>query len=505
MYQYAIARTSELLDNKNIQCANLLIWKYLKLILVIIFLSSSQILSGEKPEKSISATQLKADIYLTAEKTNDRITKKESQSFEPLEQPDEHVPTIILDKDKTFQTIVGIGGALTDASAETFYKLPAAKQQEILTAFFDKEKGNGFSLCRTNIHSCDFSSASYTYAEAGDASLKNFSIEPDLKYKIPFIKAALEKSGNELQLFASPWSPPAWMKTNNDMLHGGKLLPAFNQTWANYFVKFVKEYEKAGIPVWGLSVQNEPMAVQTWESCIFTADEERDFVKYSLGPTLERSGLSHLKLMIWDHNRGIMYQRAKVVYDDPEASKYVWGTGFHWYVGDHFDNVRFVHDAYPDKELVFTEGTEANFDSNKLKDWQWGEMFGKAMIMDLNNWTSGWVAWNVILDEKGGPNHVGNYCMAPIICDTKTGELTYMNSFYYIGHFSKFIRPGAKRIICSSNSDDILATAFLNPDGKIAVVILNQTEKEIEFHTWIEESAVKTKSPAHSIITLVVE
>lgn len=447
----------------------------------------------------------KADVYVTAKGTNDRIAKKESLNFQTIDQPDEHTPTIILDKDKKFQTIVGIGGALTDASAETFYKLPASKQQEILTALFDKEKGSGYSLCRTNIHSCDFSSTSYTYAETpDDKSLKSFTIQPDLKFKIPFIKAAFEKAGNDLKLFASPWSPPAWMKTNNNMLQGGKLLPEHNQTWADYFALFVKEFEKAGIPMWGLSVQNEPMAVQTWESCIFTAAEERDFVKNHLGPTLERAGLSRLKLMIWDHNRGIMYQRAKVVYDDPTASKYVWGAGFHWYVGDHFDNVRLLHDAYPDKELVFTEGTEANFDAQRLQEWQWGETFGKSIIMDLNNWASGWVAWNVLLDEQGGPNHVGNFCMAPIIGNTKTGALTYMNSFHYLAHFSRFIRPGAKRIVCSSNADDLLATAFLNPDGKIAVVVMNQTDKDIEFYTWIENRAAKTNSPAHSIITLVL-
>lgn len=467
--------------------------------------AAAQAMDGPQDDNASAAKQWsKAEVYVTAKATNDRITKKEPLTFLPLEQPDEHTPTIILDKDKTFQTLVGIGGALTDASAETFYKLPAKQQQEILTAFFDKAQGIGFTLCRTNIHSCDFSSSSYTYAEVpGDTSLKHFNIAPDLRYKIPFIKAAFAKAGAEFKLFASPWSPPAWMKTNNNMLQGGKLRPKYNQTWANYFVRFVQEFEKAEVPIWGLTVQNEPMAVQTWESCIFTAAEERDFVKYHLGPALERAGLSRLKLMIWDHNRGIMYQRAKVVYDDPVASKYVWGAGFHWYVGDHFDNVRLVHDAYPDKELVFTEGTEANFDANKVKDWQWGEVFGKSIIMDLNNWASGWVAWNVILDERGGPNHVGNFCMAPIICNTKTGELTYMNSFYYLGHFSKFLRPGAKRIICSSNHDDLLATAFLNPDGKIAVVVMNQTEKDIEFHTWIENQAVKTNSPAHSIVTLV--
>lgn len=447
-----------------------------------------------------------ADVYITAKGTNDRLAKKAALATAPLEQPDEHMPTIMLDRTKTFQTIHGIGGALTDASAETFYKLPAKQQQEILTALFDVQNGAGFTLCRTNIHSCDFSSASYTYAEVpNDTALKNFTIAHDLKYKIPFIKAAMQKVGKDFALFASPWSPPAWMKTNNNMLQGGKLIPAFRQTWANYFVKFVQEYEKLGIPIWGLTVQNEPMAVQTWESCIFTAAEERDFVKNFLGPTLWRSGMSKLKLMIWDHNRGIMYQRAKEVYDDPAASKYVWGTGFHWYVGDHFDNVRLVHDAFPDKALLFTEGTEALFDSTRLREWQWGEMFGTSIINDLNNWTAGWVAWNVLLDEQGGPNHVGNFCTAPIIGNTKTGELTYMNSLWYIGHFAKFIRPGARRIVCSSNSDDLLATAAVNQDGSIAVVVMNKTEKEIEFHTWMENKSVVMKSPARSIVTQVLK
>jgi glucosylceramidase len=446
-----------------------------------------------------------ATAYVTAQGADQQMQKMAPLSFAPLEQPDEHVPTIILDRDKTFQSIVGIGTALTDASAETFFKLPLDKQQEILTACFDKEKGNGYSLCRTNIHSCDFSSSSYTYAEVpGDTALQYFSIEPDLQFKIPFIKAAIARTGNTMKIFASPWSPPAWMKTNNDMLHGGKLRPEYNQAWAKYFVRFVQEYRKAGIPVWGLTVQNEPMAVQPWESCIFTAAEERDFVKFHLGPTLERSGLSPLKLMIWDHNRGIMYQRAKVVYDDPAASRYVWGTSFHWYVGDHFDNVRLVHDAFPDKALMFTEGTEANFDADAVAEWKWGETFGRSLIMDLNNGASGWVAWNALLDETGGPNHVGNFCMAPIIADTRTGALTYMNSFYYLGHFSRFIRPGAKRIIASSNADDLLATAFLNEDGTIALVVLNTTDKQIAFHAWIEEKSVQTTSPPHSIVTVVM-
>jgi glucosylceramidase len=447
----------------------------------------------------------RADVYITSKGSGDRIARKAAASFAPLEQPDEHVPTIMLDRDRMFQSLVGIGGALTDAAAETFYRLPEAKQKELLTALFDRAAGNGYSLCRTSIHSCDFSSASYSYADTpGDTLLKSFSIAPDGKFKIPFIRAAVAKAGEEFRLFASPWSPPGWMKSNGEMLHGGTLLPRYRQAWADYVVKFVREYEKAGVPLWGLTVQNEPMAVQPWESCIFTAQAERDFVRDYLGPTLEKSGLSRLKLMAWDHNRGIMYQRAKVMFDDPVASRYVWGTAFHWYVGDHFENVRLVHDAYPEKALVFTEGTVENFNASRIGEWSLGETYARSMIHDFNNGANGWVDWNVLLDEAGGPNHVGNFCMAPIICDTKTGGVTYLSSFYYLGHFSRFLRPGARRIIASSNTDDLIATAFQNADGSIAVVVLNTTEKEADFSLWLEQRACTVTSPARSIVTLVL-
>jgi glucosylceramidase len=440
--------------------------------------------------------------YVTAQNTGYRLTELEILDFTAHVQPDEHTPTIMLDAGKTFQTIEGFGGALTDAAAETFFKLPVAKQEELLEAYFDPDKGIGYSLCRTHINSCDFSAESYAYSEVeGDTELKHFSIQRDLKFRIPFTRAAIEKSGGQLRFVASPWSPPAWMKTNNHMLQGGKLKPEYRQTWADFFVKFIDAYQNEGIPIWGLTVQNEPMAVQKWESCLYTAEEERDFVKNNLGPTLERTGKSGVKIIVWDHNRGIMYQRAKVVYDDPEAAKYVWGTGFHWYTGDHFDNVKLHREAFPDKKTLFTEGCVFPFDYSKIHEWQWGEQYGKSIINDLNNSASGWIDWNVLVDETGGPNHVANFCYAPVIGNTKTGELIYMNSFYYLGHFSKFIRPGAKRIICSSNFDDLHATAMVNPDGSIVLVVMNRTGTPIEFYTWIENRGFKAGSLPHSIST----
>ena len=438
-------------------------------------------------------------IYMTAESTSDRLTNKGFRAFEPLNQPDENYPTIMVDIDKTFQTIEGFGGAFTDASAIIFSKMPEEKQQEFLTACFDPQNGNAYTLCRTTIHSCDYSDEQYTYDDVpGDKDLKNFTIEHDRKYRIDFIKRALKTANGNIKIFASPWSPPSWMKTNNEMLHGGKLKPEYFQTWADYFVKYIEAYKKEGIPIWGLTVQNEPMAVQVWESCIFTAEEERDFVRDYLGPTLQKNGLSDVKLMIWDHNRGIMYQRAEVVYDDPEASRYVWGTAYHWYIGDHFDNVRMVHDAFPDKKLIYTE-------AGMRGDWPTALRLAKNMIIDLNNWTNGWTFWNFLLDENRGPRHAGGTGpgMSIVTFNTQTGELIFNPPHYYFGHFSRFIKPGAKRIACTSNNDELMASAFINSDGKVAVVIINLRNSEQLFQLWVDGEAAKYASPAHAIITMI--
>lgn len=444
------------------------------------------------------------EVYVTARDTGQRLApagEEELSNSPPITEKQEY---IFVDPSKTFQTIVGIGGALTDASAETYYKLPPDKQQEILTAYFDPKNGIGYTLGRTSIHSCDFSSQSYTYVTNGDVNLSSFSISHDLRYRIPFIKAALAVAGkNNFTLFASPWSPPAWMKDNDDMLHGGRLLPQYDESWARYFCKFIQAYQEQGVPIWGVTVQNEPMAIQPWESCNFTAAEERDFVKNYLGPAMRKAGLKRQKIIIWDHNRSLMYEYASTILDDPAAAKYVWGVGYHWYVSDDFENVKRVKEAYPATHLLFTEGCIGPFNVTNIMDWTDGETYGRSMVNDFNNGAEGWTDWNVLLDEKGGPNHVGNYCFAPIHADTRTGQLTYMNSYYYIGQFSKFIRPGAKRIISSSSIDRLQTTAFLNPDGKIAVVVLNLSDKAQPFNLWIKGKMANNASPAHSIMTFV--
>lgn len=457
---------------------------------------------------TFSSLPSSAIIYTTAKDSEKRLKEEKRFDFKELAQPSELEANIIIDPSETFQTFTGIGGAITDASAETFFKLPAQKQQEFLTAYFDPNKGIGYSLLRTNINSCDFSSESYAYVADNDSTLSTFSIAHDQNYKIPLIKKAMNLAKN-IKLYASPWSPPAWMKTTNNMLQGGKLLPQYNQSWANYYTKFIKAYEKEGVPVWGLSVQNEPLATQTWESCIYTATEERDFIKNFLGPTLKREGLGNKKLIGWDHNRDLLFQRANVLLSDPEAAKYIWGIGYHWYetwTGSEmqFDNVKRVHETFPETNLIFSEGCVEKFDINRTSDWSLGERYGYSMINDFNSGTVAWTDWNILLDENGGPNHVGNFCFAPIHADTKTGNLIFTNSYYYIGHFSKFIRPGAKRIACSSTRSQLLSTAFINPDGKMAIVVMNQQNKAIPFNLCIANKAINLTSAAHSIMTVVL-
>jgi len=448
-------------------------------------------------------------VYTTAKNTNYRISKTDSGlEFSDFAQPLETQVCVFVDPTHSFQTILGIGGAITDASAETFAKMPAKVQKQLLTSYYDKVNGIGYTLARTNIHSCDFSSASYTYVSDGDKELKTFNIDHDRQFRIPLIKQAIAASGGRLTLFVSPWSPPAWMKDNNSMIQGGKLLPQYRQPWANYFVKFINAYQKEGIPVWGLTLQNEPMAKQTWESCYFSAEDERDFIKTYLGPTLVKQGMADKKLIAWDHNRDLIYQTASTILNDKEAAKYIWGIGYHWYetwTGSTmmFDNVRRVAETFPDKKLMFTEGCADRFDAARINEWALGEMYGHSMVNDFNNGTVGWTDWNILVDETGGPNHVGNFCFAPVIGDTKKGELIFTSSFYYIGHFSKFIRPGARRIISSANRDMLETTAFKNADGKIAVVVMNRSDKTVPYLLWINNKAAKMESLPHSIATLI--
>jgi glucosylceramidase len=223
---------------------------------------------------------------------------------------------------------------------------------------------------------------------------------------------------------------------------------------------------------------------------------------------MAKEGLGEKKIIVWDHNRDLLNHRANVIFGDPEAAKYAWGIGFHWYEtwagGDPmFDNVTNVHESYPDKNLIFTEGCVEKFTATKYQHWANGERYGRSMINDFNAGTVAWTDWNILLDQTGGPNHVGNFCFAPIHADTKTGELIYTPSYYYIGHFSKFIRPNAKRISTVSSRSPLLTTSFQNEDGKMVTVIMNQSGEKVTYNLYVGSEKASVSIQPHAIQTLV--
>ncbi|WP_242094093.1 glycoside hydrolase family 30 protein [Aestuariivivens sediminicola] len=464
-------------------------------------------LSKNESEQKIDINQ-KLEVYTTAEDTDLMLSKTGTFTFKNAEQALESEIAVFVNSNKAFQKFMGIGGAITDASAEVFAKLTKDKQEELLHAYFGKE-GNNYNIIRTSIHSCDFSPYSFTYISEGDKDLKTFSIDHDREFRIPMIKRAMNLIGNkDLVFYASPWSPPAFMKSNKNMLQGGKLLPEYYQTWADYYVKFIQAYEKEGIPVWGITIQNEPMAKQRWESCIYTAEEERDFLKSYLGPTLEKAGFNDKNIVVWDHNRDLMSHRANTIFEDPEAAKYAWGIGFHWYetwTGGEpkYDNLQNINESYPSKNILFTEGCQEKFDSNHYFRWSNAERYGSSMINDFNNGTVGWTDWNILLDETGGPNHVSNLCFAPVHADTRTNSLIFTPSFYYIGHFSKFIEQGAYRISTTTSRSTIESTSFKNSDGRMVTVVLNKSDKAIDYKLVVENREVVLNIPKHAIQSII--
>jgi glucosylceramidase len=433
--------------------------------------------------------------YVTSKYDN---LKHQKFPVETKKQPD---LVISMNTKTKYQKIIGFGGAFTEAACYTLNRLSKANQEKLLKAYFDNNEGLGYTIGRIHMNSSDFSLGNYTYVEDNDSDLSSFDISRERKYVIPTIKRAESILGKKIDLLVSPWSPPAWMKTNNQMNYGGKLKPEFYQTWANYFVKFLEEINKEGLSAFALTVQNEPAAKQTWDSCLYTGEEERDFVKNHLGPTLENSEFRDVKIFIWDHNRDVVVERAEAVLNDKEASKYVAGTAIHWYVSEAFENVGKVHELFPDKQIIFSEGCIEVGPHPGV--YETGERYARNIIGDFSNWCEAFIDWNFTLDEIGGPNHVGNYCDAPILSDTVNDELIFNSSYYHLAHFSKHVKPGAYRIASESTDSDLKQVAFLNPDGSKVLIILNETEKGQVVLIKEEENEIKIESSKRTITTVI--
>jgi len=439
-------------------------------------------------------------VYKTTKDTDQKLTKTGDLPWSQAVD-DFHKTTVRMVDSHEYQEIKGFGAAFTEAAAYALNALDEERKGAILKKFFHKTEGNNYRFCRTHINSCDFSLENYDYVEELDTTLDSFDMKRDRENILPLIKEARKVAGEDITLFASPWSPPAWMKTNGEMNNGGKLKPEFYQAWAEYFCRYILEMQKEGLPIWGVTIQNEPEAVQIWDSCVFSAEEERDFIKGFLGPQLEKEGLGHIRIYIHDHNRDRAFERGLVILSDPEAARYIAGLGVHWYCNGNFDNLRALKDLFPDKDLIFTEGTQE--DGTHHKSWKLGERYAYNIIHDFKNGISAWTDWNLVLDSTGGPNHVYNLCSAPIMIDKRTGEILIENSYYYIGHFSRFLKPGAKRVLVTTTNDDLDVLGAKNPDGTKAVVVLNTTDFPHSFYYKDGDKMIEEHIEPHSIATLV--
>ncbi|WP_083253245.1 glycoside hydrolase family 30 protein [Flavivirga aquatica] len=469
---------------------------------------------------------LKVEVYETSASGN------KLQKLDKFEATNNSI-NVQLFPNQEFQTIIGFGGAFTESSAYLLNELSKENRNKILEAYFGKE-GARYSLTRTHMNSCDFSLTNYSYASVeGDMSLENFSIDEDRNDLIPMIKDAMLTSKDGFKIFASPWTAPPWMKDNKSWV-GGKLLPEYYDTWALFFSKYIDAYKKEGINIWGLTVENEPHGNgNNWESMHFTPQEMTDFVQHHLGPKLEADGKGEVKILGYDQNREGLKEWVDVMYKDEASSKYYDGTAVHWYEStyDYFpDDLQYAHNKAPNKYLIQTEACvdseipkwkdDAWYWSKEATDWGWDwasedqkylhpkyvpvYRYARDIIGCLNNWVDGWVDWNMVLDTQGGPNWFKNWCVAPIIVDPEKDEVYFTPIYYTLAHFSKYIRPGAKRIGFKNSNDNLMVTAAKNIDDSIVVIVFNEDIKEKHVKLSLGENKINIKISAQAIQTITL-
>ena len=407
-----------------------------------------------------------------------------------------------------YQQMLGFGGAFTEASAYNFMRLSPAQRDKLAKAYFSPTEGIGLNFCRVGIGANDFSLNDSAYVAPDDIHLSTFSIDRDRKYIVPMIKAA-QKYCPQLYLMATPWSPPAFMKTSGQTIKGGMLKPEYRDTWASYVVRFLEEYRKEGIEFYCMSVQNEPKAVQSWQSCIYTGKEEGEYAVTCLAPHLRKAGFDTLKLVIWDHNKERALERAEESLSVKGADKAIWGIGVHWYSGQHFDQLRMTHEKFPDKHILLTEfckGPATGGTHVPYGDWSDAEDYCEEMTGDFNNYVCASIDWNMAVDTQGGPflyRDTGG--KASVVVDAENDSFELQSTYYAVAHFSKYVKRGARRIGTSTYSDALKVTAFKNPDASIVAVILNKGDRNLRPRLRIDGSTCYFSAPQHSITTLVLK
>ena len=476
----------------------------------------------------IKQEDLIVDVYETSASGNNL---KKITDFS-IEENQDSLINITLFPSKKRQKITGFGGSFTEASAYLLNNISKKNRDSIIEAYFG-ETGAKYSLTRTHMNSCDFSLGQYSYAPvAGDKNLESFTIDEDKNDIIPMIKDAIKVSKDGFKILASPWTASPWMKDNNAWV-GGKLLPEYYDTWALFFSKYVTEYKKEGIDIWGFTVENEPLGNgNNWESMHFAPDEMTHFVQHHLGPKL-RNDYPEIKILGYDQNREHLKEWVDSQFKNENTSKYFDGTAIHWYASTfHYfpEELQYAHQKAPNKYLIQSEAcvdaevpkwkNDAWYWNKEATDWGWDwapekdkhmhpkyapvHRYARDIIGCLNNWVDGWIDWNMVLDTQGGPNWFKNWCVAPVIVDPATDEVYFTPIYYILSHFSKFIRPEASIFEVKNSDKEIMVTAAENPDGTIAVVVFNETKKSKNIQLLFDNQKVKIRMKGQSIQTIVI-
>lgn len=370
------------------------------------------------------------------------------------------------------QTVGGFGMALTSASGHVLNLMDRSEAVKVLESYYSPESGMGMKYVRLCIDSSDF--APYMYeASSSEEEFRSgiFSFENEERFVIPWLEEIRRICGDDYRILFSPWSPPAFMKSNGSRKHGGRLRKEYYPMWAEYFARFLSEYRRRGFNVWALTLQNEPNAVQTWDSCLYSAEEEMQLLSFLL-PALEKLGLSDVLVFPWDHNKERLVQRAEVYYSSPYAER-ISGCAFHGYCGFHFDALSIMRELYPSKTLMLSEHCIPI--SNEKYHVKQLNHYAHEYLGNLRYGASILLDWNLILDEEGGPNHVGNFCLAPYIYDREGRKLKAEPIFNLLDHVSRAFRPDDRMIASSSYDPALDYAAAVDHEGNVKVVISNPT------------------------------
>lgn len=473
----------------------------------IILFPGEDSFSGDREQQPLGRTG-EVSVWLT---TPDRLNLLTPQKVQPFtENVGSDALTIEVNPQRTFQTIDGFGAAVTGSAAYLINHTMSEEQRDELLDDLFTAKGINISYIRHTIGASDFSvdangqSSSYTYddTESGepDYELNHFSIAKDTDVIQLLQKIMNKKEG--IKLLGTPWSAPTWMKYGEKTLNGWYLdytNPQVYSAYAEYFVRYIKAYEQAGIPVEAITVQNEPeFTTPDYPSMSMAAPEQARFIRDYLGPAFKVNGLD-TKIIGFDHNWDIGEEYAKTLLADEEASAYTDGTAYHCYAGSPEAMSR-VHDAYPDKHIYVTEcsGGAWSADFGNNLSWQ----LSNLIIGGTRNWAQNVLLWNIALDPEGGPVNGGcTNCRGVMTIDPSTGALTRNEEYYAIGHASKFVQPGAVRVDSTQHSGSIENVAFRNPDGTVVLIAVNVSAGSREFIVKQGAKSFSYNLPSHAAVT----